>query len=106
MDKYFPDAFFRDSAPLTTQEDIVQEEIRIFQKRIIIMLADARGKTRDITRKYEKRALQKIAVRWFMANSEEFQETCLTAGFEPDWIRDNAIKILIKERIIDAPVKP
>ena len=76
-------------------------EQRLWQRLIVLLLTDARGKAADISNHENKKQLQKTAIKWFLENGDDFHEVCSLAGLKPEWVRSNIIKVLLNEGVIE-----
>jgi hypothetical protein len=67
-------------------------EMALWSAVIMQAMQDALNRTRNAEAIYHKNE----AIHWLTSNSKDFHMVCLCAGFDPDYIRRNAKRSLLK----------
>lgn len=101
MPHSLPDIYYQDKQISTTEIESAPPGERGLWLRVILQaITDAQGKSVGI-RPQKKLIVQQEAIKWFMRDGKDFQQVCLMAGYEPEWIRDKVMVLLKKGGLID-----
>lgn len=102
MPHSLPDIYYQDKQLSSTEIESAPPGERGLWLRVILQLInDTQGKAADVSGEKERQRMQRLAIRWFTENGKDFQQVCLMAGYEPEWIRDKVMVLLKKGGLIE-----
>jgi len=79
-----------ETAWLIGKTDVKSSEENLAKAKILTMLENLAGKTKELTQRSLRRD---ESYRWFFEPRSDFEDWCDTAGFDPDYVREQAKKV-------------